>query len=176
MKFALPRILPRIERRYVYVLNVRPAKPGLLPFLWVAKVGFSVDADVRAADVERSIWQVTGQNVRVSTFFRVRVFMFRGIEKAVHTVLRRYKTDRFAGASGGTEFFNVRNFVTGILAGIAYYAAGGTCPVWFALFVYILPWPIEFAFYVLLLAIVELILIGAAVYVGYLLTITIIGI
>jgi hypothetical protein len=174
MKFTIPRILPRIERRYVYVLNVRPAS-GLIPFLWVAKVGFSVDADLRAADVERSIWQRTGQNVRVSTFFRVRVFMFRGTEKAVHTALRPYNTLKFSGANGGTEFFRVINLVLGLMCYLFFWAYGLPCAGWLALCVMLLPWPLDFALFVLLLAVVEWALIGAAVYVGYLLTITFIG-
>ena len=174
MKFTIPRILPRFERRYVYVLNVRPAS-GLVPFLWVAKVGFSVDADLRAADVERSIWQMTGQNVRVSTFFRVRVFMFRGIEKAVHTVLRPYNTLKFSGANGGTEFFRVINLVFGLLCYLLFWAYGWPCAGWLALCVMLAPFPLDFALFVMLLAVVEWALIGAGIYAGYLLTVTFLG-
>ena len=166
---------PSFERRYVYVLNVKP-RGGLIPFLWIAKVGFSVDADLRAADVERSIWQKTGQNVLVLPFFRVRVFMFRGIEKAVHTVLRPYNTVRFAGANGGTEFFRVINVLCGLLCYTLFWWLGLPCAGWLALCIMVLPLPFDFALFVALLAALEYCIVLALIYIGYLLFVITIGI
>lgn len=161
--------LPRLERRYVYVLNVKP-KGGLIPFLWIAKVGFSVDADLRDSDVERSIWQTTGQNVLVRPFFQVRVFMFRGIEKAIHTILKPYNTVRFAGANGGREFFRVINVLCGLLCYVLFWGHGLPCAGWLALCVMVLPWPLDFSLFVVLLAAFEYCVVGALIYICYLLT------
>lgn len=169
MKLRLP------DRRYVYVLNVTP-KSGLIPFLWIGKVGFSVDSDVRAADVERSIWQETGLNVNVKRFFRVRVFMYRAIEKAVHAVIRPYQNRRFKDASGGTEFFTILNLFTGLLCYIGFWAFNIPCAGWAAACVMVLPWPVDFAVFVLLLAAVEYVLAGALLWAAYVVFIAIIGI
>lgn len=167
--------LPRLpDRRFVYVLNVSP-RNGLIPFLWIGKVGFSVDADVRAADVERSIWQTTGMQVRVRRLFRVRVFMYRAIEAAIHTVIRPYRSSRFEGASGGTEFFRVFNVVSGLLCYCLFYAYSLPCAGWLALCVMVLPWPIDFALFVLLLALVEYALFSVVGYALYFALATIIG-
>lgn len=157
MKLRLP------DRRYVYVLNVLPTN-SLIPFLWIGKVGFSVDADSRAADVERSIWQTTGVQVRVRRFFRVRVFMYRAIEKAIHTLIRPYQSRRFDGASGGTEFFTVLNVFTGIVAYLLMYIYSIKCAGYTALVVMLLPWPVDFALFVLLLALFEYALIAVCIY------------
>lgn len=171
MKF--PFRLP--DRRYVYVLNVTPTN-SLIPFLWIGKVGFSVDADVRAADVERSIWQTTGLQVRVRRFFRVRVFWYRAIEKAIHNVLRPYRSKRFEAANGGTEFFTVLNVVSGLCAYCALWSIGVPCASWLALCVMLLPLPLDFALFVILLAAFEYAVMAALIYAAWLGGITLIGI
>ena len=153
------------SRKYVYVLMTWGA--GGLP-TWVGKVGFSYDADARAADVERSIWQITGAPVRVRVFFRARVFLYRGIEKAIHTVIRRYQSRRFSGASGGTEFFHTLNPVTAVLLSMLYWGYGGQCPGWFGLCVLALPLPLDFTLFVLLLAAVEWLAIALIFYILFL--------
>ena len=167
--------LPRLpDRRFVYVLNVSP-RNSLIPFLWIGKVGFSVDADVRAADIERSIWQTTGMQVRVRRLFRVRVFMYRAIEAAIHTVIRPYRSSRFEGASGGTEFFRVFNLVSGLLCYCLFYAYSLPCAGWLALCVMVLPWPVDFVLFVLILAAVEYALYCVAIYAAYVGGIALIG-
>lgn len=162
------------DRRYVYVLNVRPVNT-LIPFLWVGKVGFSVDSDVRAADVERSIWQETGVQVRVSRFFHARVFMYRPIEKAIHTVIRLYRSKRFERASGGTEFFTVLNVFAGLLCYLAFWAYSLPCAGWLALCVMVLPWPVDFALFVGILALVEYALCAGAGWIIYTLAVAILA-
>lgn len=151
------------DRKYVYVLMTWSAAGLRLP-TWVGKVGFSHDADIRAADIERSIWQVTGYPVRVRVFFRVRVFLYRQIETAIHTVIRPYQSRRFAGCSGGTEFFHTLNPFAAVLFGLLMYGWGSGCPQWWAACVLLLPWPIDFAVFVLLLAAVEYLLALLALY------------
>lgn len=161
-------LFPKFERRYVYVLNIMPAS-GIIPFLWIGKVGFSADADIRAAEVELSIWQKTAHKVEVKRFFAVRVFWFRSIEKAIHTVLRPYQTCKFIKANGGSEMFRILNVFTGLLAYIAAYAIGIPCASWLGLCVMVLPWPLDMALCVALLALFEAvvicIIIAAAVYI-----------
>lgn len=168
IRFRIP------DRRYVYVLNVTPVN-SLIPFLWIGKVGFSVDADVRAADVERSIWQTTGLQVRVRRFFGVRVFWYRGIEKAIHNVLKPYRSKRFEAANGGTEFFTVRNVITALCAYCGLWSIGIPCASWLALCVMFLPLPLDFALFIALLAAFEYAVIAVMIYMAWMGGITLIG-
>lgn len=168
MKFRIP------DRRYVYVLNVRPVN-AWIPFLWIGKVGFSVDADIRAADVERSIWQITGTQVRVRKFFCVRLFLYRAVEAAIHAVIKPYRSRRFDGASGGTEFFTVLNVFAGLLCYLGFWAYSLPCAGWLAALVMVLPWPIDFALFVGLLALVEYAIYGAALLLLYFIGVILIG-
>lgn len=154
------------DRRSVYVFNVKPVN-AVIPFLWIGKVGFSVDADVRAADVERSIWQTTGVQVRVSRFFHVRVFAYRAIEKAIHTVIKPYRSNRFEGASGWTEMFTILNIFTGLLCYIGFWALSIPCASWLCLCIMVLPWPIDFAVFVAVLAAFEYAVCGLLMWVAY---------
>jgi hypothetical protein len=154
------------QRKYVYVFNVRPVG-DLIPFLWIAKVGISGDDAIRAADVERSILQELGLQVRVSRFFRARVFMFRGIEKALHGVLKPYNSKRFRGSNGGTEYFTVLNVFTGLVSYILAWGAGIPCAGWLAAVIMLLPLPLDFALFAALLAAVEYTLAGLVVYAAY---------
>jgi hypothetical protein len=143
--------------KYVYVLSVWK-KSGMLPFsypVWIGKVGFSYDAKNRAADVERSIWQITGEQVYVRTFFFVPVFMYRPIEKAIHTVLKPYRSGRFALASGGSEFFTVLNPFSAGIALLVMWGIGAKCAHVYAALLFLFPLPVDFALFVLLLASVE---------------------
>lgn len=155
MKITIP------DRRYVYVLNVRH-RSGLPS--WIGKVGFSVDSDNRASDVERSIWQVSGEKMTVRRMFQAKVFMYRKIESVVHSVLRFYRCNRFEGASGGTEFFyEVNPFIATVLT-LLYWGYGGQCPMHCWLFIAAIPLPIDFIVYVILLAAVEYVLAGLAIW------------
>lgn len=156
----------KIERKYVYVFNVRPVG-DLIPFLWIAKVGFSTDDTTRAADVERSIWQELGLSVRVSRFFSVRVFMFRAIEKALHGVLKPYHSKRFNGSNGGTEYFTILNVFTGLVSYILLWGMSLPCAGWLSLCIMVLPLPLDFALFALLLAAVEYALAGLAIWAAY---------
>ena len=156
MKFKFP------DRRYVYVLNVRH-RSGLPA--WIGKVGFSVDPEYRAADIEDSIWRVTGEKVTVRRLFKVRVFMYRKIESVVHGVLKAYRCKRFEGASGGSEFFHTFNPFLGLIVGILAWGYGAQCPVWFGLVIAAIPLPLDFIIYVALLAAVEYIIAGALIWV-----------
>lgn len=149
------------SRKYVYVMTIWSASG--LP-MWLAKPGFSVDADYRAADVERSIWQITGEKVSVRPFFRVKVWMWAGIERTLLGLVRRLKSRRFQGASGWTEVCHAVNPIAGLLAGMLGYGMGMQCPVWLGLCVSALPWPLDLALCLVLLLVIELALILGGLY------------
>ena len=93
MKLSLP------ARKWVYVFNIKP-KSFFPPFLWLGKVGFESDGTDRANGVEYSIRQKLGLEVEVVRVIRVKVFMYRAIEKAVHNVLKVLRSKRLEGCSG----------------------------------------------------------------------------
>lgn len=150
----LPKIsLPR--RKAVYVFNVTADLFGVP--LWVGKVGYSVNEASRASDIETSIWQVTGQKVRVRKFFAVRLFTYRHAEKIVHGVLKPLRTDMFKAASGWTEFFRTINVYTGVLVALGLYYIGidGPGSILYAVAFSLIPRPIDMALFVLVMALIE---------------------
>lgn len=164
---AIFSLLP--ERKEVYVFNIVPVS-DFLPFLWLAKVGFSGDAVIRAAEVERSILEKTGISVKVVPFIKVKVFSWRLIEKTTHGILAFYRTDKFKPASGWSEIFRVINVLSAaavmvLLAflGVEKYQVPG-------LVVAVIPWPLDCAAIVLFFAILELaMIIGAIMGAGWIL-------
>lgn len=162
--------LPKIQfprRKAVYVFNVIDDLFGNP--LWVGKVGHSVNEVARAADIETSIWQVTGRKVKIKQFFAVRLFAYRLAEKIVHGVLRPLRTEIFKGASGWTEMFRTVNVYTGVLTALALYYFGidGPGSILYAVAVALIPRPLDMAFFVLVMALIEWALICLGCYVGW---------
>lgn len=155
------------DRRYVYVFNVRPEN-DVIPSFWIGKVGFSADDEKRAADIERSIFEKYGVRVKLVRWIRVKVFWYRGIEKAVHNVLNIYRTQIFRDASGGTEFFWTFNALAGLLVYVVLWWLGLNCAVWIGIGVMGIPRPVDMCICVLLLAAFEYACLGGAIYAGYL--------
>lgn len=165
------------QRKYVYVFSISPQglfspvrllRPlelwRLLWCLYLGKVGFESDGTDRAGNVEYSIREKLGMDVRVKRVLRVKVFMYRPIEKAVHNVMNAMglHSPHLRGCSGWTEIFRVFNVITGILAMCAAYAFlppadlfGIGLPVFVGLAVMLTPYPLDMALCVLLLAVVE---------------------
>lgn len=164
---AIFSLLP--ERKEVYVFNIKPVS-DILPFLWLAKVGFSGDAVIRAAEVERSILEKTGISVKVVPFIKVKVFSWRLIEKTTHGLLAFYRTDKFKPASGWSEIFRVINVLcaAGVMAllallGVEKYQVPG-------LLVLVMPWPFDCAAIVLFFTLLEFaMIIGSFACVGWVL-------
>lgn len=174
----------RLERKYVYVFSISPQglfspvrllRPlelwRLLWCMYLGKVGFEAEGTDRANGVEYSIRERLGLDVRVKRVLRVKVFMFRPIEKAVHNVMNAagLHSPHLRGCSGWTEIFRVFNVVTGILAMLAAYAFlppatlfGIGLPVVIGLAVMLTPYPLDMALYVLVLAGVEYTLYAVA--------------
>ena len=138
----------------MYVFNIVPDTMWP-PFLWLGKVGFESDGTDRASNVEYSIRQKLGLDVRVKRVVRVKVFMYRGIEKAVHNVLKILHSKRLKGCSGWTEIFNILNVFTGIIVMIIAYGLDAPCVAVFALFIMLIPYPLDMVIFVLLLAAFE---------------------
>ena len=160
MKLSLP------ARKWVYVFNIKP-KSFFPPFLWLGKVGFESDGTDRANGVEYSIRQKLGLDVEVVRVIRVKVFMYRAIEKAVHNVLKVLRSNRLEGCSGWTEMFNVLNVFTGLIVLIVAYGLGWDCASWLALCVMLIPYPLDMCVCVLLLAGVEYALYGLVGWAAY---------
>jgi hypothetical protein len=188
MKFTLPRIFPRFERRYVYVLKIRPVnlcaqfslcnpRPffDLLWCYYLGKVGFESEGVDRAADVQYSIRQKIGIEVKVQRVDRVKVFMYRPIEKAVHNIVRPLHSKHLKGCSGWTEIFKIVNPAFGLSVYILLAIVGLSIAPYVAAVCILIPYPLDMVLYVRFLWFVEWAFIGVAVYVGYLLTITFIG-
>ncbi len=179
-------ILP--SRKWVYVFDVRPVgllsvanlrRPRyllrLLWCVWLGKVGFESDGTDRAANVEYSIRQRVGLDVRVVRVVAVKVFMYRGIEKAVHNVLRPLQSRHLEGCSGWTEIFREVNIISGILLLIIGYGFGWALAMPLALSVMVAPYPIDMCVFVLILAAVEYALYCVAIYAAYVGGIALIG-
>lgn len=167
----------KLERKYVYVFSISPQglftparllRPRELWRLWwclyLGKVGFEAEGTDRAGNVEYSIRQVIGLDVKVQRVIRVKVFMYRPIEKAVHNVMNAIglHSPHLRGCSGWTEIFRVFNVATGILAMLGAYiflpaftVFGLHIAVLIGLAVMLAPYPFDMALYVLVLALVE---------------------
>lgn len=168
IRFRIP------DRRYVYVFNVKP-ESEVIPSFWIGKVGFSADDEKRAADIERSIFEKYGVRVKLVRWIRVKVFWYRGIEKAVHNVLKVYKTQRFRDANGGTEFFWTFNALAGLLVYVVLWGLGLKCAVWIGIGVMGIPRPVDMCICVLFLAAFEYAVMAVLIYAAYLGGVTLIG-
>lgn len=149
------------KRKEVYVFRVTTERI-FPPFTWLGKVGHGEQAIDRAKEVESSIRNKLGMPYKIEKFLSVRLFMYRAAEKAIHTVIRPLNSKIFAGANGGTEIFIVLNVFCGLCAYIALWGFGVHCAGMLALIIMLIPYPIDFAFFILLLAVAEYTLIGLA--------------
>jgi len=151
------------SRKWVYVFWVRLDVPLLryipLPF---AKVGISWNADSRASDIEFEIRERFGVPVKLQKVFAAKVFMWRGIEKAVHGVYGGFNVTVFKGTSGWTEYFWTVNVVFSLLSYIALWYFDIDAAWAWALLVMFSPVPFDLVLSVFLLAAFEYCLIGAA--------------
>ena len=171
------------QRKYVYVFSISPQglftparllRPRELWRLWwclyLGKVGFESDGTDRAGNVEYSIRQQLGLDVRVKRVFRVKVLMYRPIEKAVHGVMKGMglQSPHLKGCSGWTEIFRIFNVWFGLLIMVAAYAFlppltvfNLHVAVYIGLAAMLTPYPLDIALCVGLLFLVE-----CACYVG----------
>lgn len=149
MKLTLPK------RKFVYVFSMRLA---VIPIpLWIGKVGNSADAENRARAIEQSIYEKTGVRVELAVFLKIKLFLWAAIEKAVHRVFKplNVRLKILEGVSGFTELFWNVNVFAGLAIYILLWGLNVSAPVPYALFVMLLPWPLDFSLGVLLLAVVE---------------------
>lgn len=179
----------------MYVFNVWPSglfRPEILLrprmffklfwALWLGKVGFESNGTDRAGDVEYSIRQRLGLDIRIVRVIRVKAFMYRAIEKAVHTAVAPLRSNHLRGCSGWTEIFFKVNWATGLLAlcgayyfGLDFIVFGLSFAVWLALLVMAAPYPFDLALYVLILTGFEYAVRLLVVWIIYTLTIALVG-
>jgi len=172
MKLGIP------SRKYVYVFSITPQRLftlqrlrnplqfwRLLWCLYLGKVGFESEGTDRAGGVEYSIRERLNLDVKVKRVIRVKVFMYRPIEKAVHNVLRGLgmHSPHLKGCSGWTEIFRIFNVISGLACMLFAYAYlppytifGIGLPVIIALIVMVAPRPLDMALFVLFLYGVEI--------------------
>jgi hypothetical protein len=148
-------------RKWVYVFHIRAT--GLALPLYLGKVGFESDGTDRAGDVEYSIRQKLGMEVKVRRVIRVKVFMYRAIEKAVHNFMRKFclHSNKLRGCSGWTEIFHIFNFLTGLIILCTGYWVGWDCAPWLAGCWMLIPYPLDMLFCVCFLAALEYALYAA---------------
>jgi len=155
------------KRKEVYVFNILPVNK-FMPYLWLGKVGNSVNSNTRAEDVARSILEKVGIEVEVKVFTSARVFAWRLIEKTTHGLLKFYQTDAFRGASGWTEIFRVVNVIcAGIVLLITCYFLPLKTAYLIAGIVAALPWPLDMAAIVWFFVLVEWVIITAITFIFF---------
>jgi len=122
-----------------------------------AKIGVSNAPKLRRQQVQDSIAQDTGKNVRIDLFFYVPVLWAYRIEQALHFALRRMRTETIPG-SGHTEWFWSMNWISAIAATIYVWGfsgeSAGHSMLYFAVFVFV-PLPLDFVLFAALLALAE---------------------
>ena len=83
--------------------------------------------DQRRKEIQDSILQVTGQKVHIYICCAVPVWGVKKVEKAMHIAFDRFRSDVFAGTSGGTEWFAFRNVISSMAVFLM--AFGNALPV-----------------------------------------------
>lgn len=132
-----------------------------------AKVGISAAPEMRAADIEASILEKYGDSVQLVRVLCVRLFLYRGVEKAVHRFISMLPCRAYRNASGGTEFFITLNPLLGLLVMLLLYCLNVKYPPLLAILVGVIPLPLDMCLLVLLLAAVEYAALIAAAYLGW---------
>lgn len=138
-------------------------------FPWRGKVGISANVEQRRASIEQEFRYRFGDHVRVWRLFRLPILTdARSFEQAIHNALKKlpyWECRTMHGTNGYTEWFWAANWILAILSYFACMALNLDCKALVAACVLILPLPLDFALFVLLLAAAEY---AAAVGVGYL--------
>ena len=138
--------LPRYEHLYIM------ADPFNLPYR--AKCGISCDGDIRKGQVQQSIKNVTGMDVKLY-HVRLPVLFARQNEKLVHWMLKRFRYNGLRDTSGWSEWVWSLNVLTFVLSWILFAQMGVKEPMWKAGFMMLLPLPIDCALIIFTLALVQ---------------------
>lgn len=96
---------------YVYVLS--DLSISLRP---IGKVGFTDSAELQRLDcIQKSICDKKNKDVQIRIVWFFPSFAPRPVEQLTHWIFRHFKTDKFCGSDGGTEWFAVGNYISGLL-------------------------------------------------------------
>ena len=136
-------------------------------FPWRYKVGFSEKPDYRRADIEASMRREYGSHLKVMCAFKAPMLFAQKFENAIHRSGLWRPVSGMRG-SGYTEWSWWLNIVTAIAVYLISWANGNECPHYIAAVVLMIPWPLDYALFIFLFAVFQIVGISAFVYLFYL--------
>lgn len=150
----IDRFFERIGLEWTYVLW-SPSYP------YKGKVGYSGRMSIRLQHITDSIREETGRDIKVYVIFKMPMFAAQRAEKAIHysALWRRVKD---MPGSGCTEWGHVVNVFSFIFSYILLYGFG--LPLHFSLIALVAPIPLDFAVFILLMAVFQYAIAGVALY------------
>jgi len=141
----IDRFFERIGMEWTYVLW----SPH---FLYRGKSGRSTQFKTRIIDIERTMSEETGRNIKVYLFFKMPMFWAGKAEKAIQNSALWRSASGMPG-SGRTEWAHVLNVYSFIIAYILLW--GFDLPLYFSIAVLVAPVPIDFAFFIFVIALAQ---------------------
>jgi len=139
----------RLHIEYVYCLYS-------FSFPLRGKIGISGNVSERRRQIESELRYRFGDHIRVRCLAKMPILTSAcAFEAAIHRALRPMQCDTLRGTNGGTEWFWAFNPVCAILLWLYLWANGSEKAPTAALFLCLVPVPLDFALYVVLLALAE---------------------
>ncbi len=142
---------------FVYVVSDMEWEKGRKNLKPVGKVGVKDKTGLeRLRCISRSIQEVTGRKVRLRQVWVMPTFAPYRVEKLVHCLHNYFRTDKFKGASGWTEFFAQYNVFAGaIVLCLGMYFQAGPITVMAVAAAVFHPVPFDLCFTVTLISIFQ---------------------
>jgi len=137
-------------------------------FPWRYKVGFSASPDYRLSDIEASMRREYGAHISVRCAFKAPMLWAQVFERAIHNS-KLWRPVKNMRGSGYTEWSWWLNFISAIAAYLIAWGHGHACPHYIAAVVMLIPFPLDYALFILLFAIFQITGISAFLYILYLL-------
>ena len=150
----IERFLERIGMQWTYVLW-SPNYP------YKGKAGWSGRMKSRRAEIEQSMREETGRDIRVWLFFKMPMFWAHKAEKAIHNSALWRRASGMPG-SGCTEWAHVLNVYSFIITYILLW--GFDLPLHFSLVALFIPLPLDFAVFVFVIALAQYAFVGLLTY------------
>lgn len=141
----IERLLEKIGFQWTYVLW----SPN---YLYRGKAGWSGRMNSRRKEIEESMRLETGKNIRVWVFFKMPMFWAHKAEKAIHRSILWKQATGMPG-SGSTEWAIVLNVVSFIASYLLLW--GFDLPKQLSLIVLFLPFPLDIALCIFLIALAQ---------------------
>lgn len=141
--------LPRY--RHLYVL----AAP--LDYPWIGKIGVADEEDDRTPCIRKSVCAVMQRTVEVECYMKLPVLFAYKYEQWLHRKLDRFnlQKDTFRGSSGWTEWYRCINVGVFALSWAGLGWMGVPEAFYKALFIFLVPIPLDFMLYVLVIFLIE---------------------